>query len=83
MNYINDKDYFVFAAVGRNSLLFYLIFIVLSRLIVEFVNAEAIQNGTGTAAIPWYVPFTVSIAATAAMCVLAEVLDRKKIYLKL
>jgi hypothetical protein len=82
LNYVNDKDYFVFAAVGRNSLLFYLIFIVLSRIIPAFVNAQSIQNGTEIS-IPWYIPFIVSVAATAAMCFLAEILDRKKIYLKL
>jgi hypothetical protein len=59
-----------------------LIFVVLSRFIAAFVKAQSVQNGAEII-VPWYVPLTVSIAATAAMCVLAEILDRKKIYLKL
>ncbi|MDR2090504.1 MAG: heparan-alpha-glucosaminide N-acetyltransferase domain-containing protein [Clostridiales bacterium] len=82
LNYINDKDYFVFAAVGRNSLLMYLIFTLLSRAVTSFVNAQAQLNGTYFV-VPWYVSLIVSIAATAVMCALAEFLDRKKIYFKI
>jgi hypothetical protein len=78
-NYISDRDYFILAAVGRNSLLVYVFFGIFDKFIPAFIKSLGLDGGSGE----FYIPIFVGTAITAAVCGLMEFLDRKKLYFRL
>ncbi|MDR1905739.1 MAG: hypothetical protein LBQ27_02325 [Clostridiales bacterium] len=82
MNYINSRDYFLFGALGRNSVLVCLAYMVFDQFALYTLYRQAAKLPVGEA-LPFYVPLLVSLSFTAVVCVAAYVLDKKKIYLKL
>ncbi|MDR1939429.1 MAG: hypothetical protein LBQ40_01365 [Clostridiales bacterium] len=82
LNYLYDRDIPLISSLGKNSLLFFILFSVTAKPMSSMVYANWF-NFDGTLNPPLYVPIVYTACMTALFCGIAYILDRKKWYFKL